>query len=59
MSPIYDDNGLEVDPNGIKKPSLCVICKKDNDPAEEIICTLNRLDQKDEEEFNCGAFEKI
>jgi hypothetical protein len=59
MSPFYDDNGLEIDPNEIKKPSLCVICKKDNDPAEEIICTLTRIDQKDEEEFVCYSFEKI
>ena len=59
MSPFYDDNGLEIDPNEIKRPSLCVICKKDNDPAEEIICTLTRIDQKDEEEFVCYSFEKI
>jgi hypothetical protein len=59
MSPYYDDNGLEIDPNEIRKPSLCVICQKDNDPDEEIICTLTRMDQKDDEEFVCFSFEKI
>ena len=59
MCPFYDDNGAEINPEAIKKPSLCVICKKDNDPEEEIICTLTRMDQRDEEEFDCEAFEKI
>jgi len=59
MSSFYDDNGLEIDPNEIKKPSLCVICQKDNNPDEEIVCTLTRIDQKDEEGFVCYSFKKI
>jgi len=59
MAPFYDDDGTEVDPNEIKKPSLCVICKKDSDPEEEILCILTRMDQREEEEFRCEAFEKI
>jgi hypothetical protein len=46
MCPYYNDDGTEINPNEIKKPSLCVICKKDNDPYEEILCTLNRMDQR-------------
>jgi hypothetical protein len=59
MCPFYDDDGTEIHPEGIKKPSLCVICKKDSDPEEEILCTLTRMDQQGEDEFVCEAFEKI
>jgi hypothetical protein len=59
MPPFYDDDGTEVDPNEIKKPSLCVICKKDSDPDEEILCILTRMDQRFDEEFKCEGFEKI
>jgi hypothetical protein len=59
MSPFYDDNGTEIDPIEIMKPSLCVICKKDSDPDQEILCTLTRIDQRYEEDFVCEAFENI
>ncbi len=59
MCPYYNDDGTEIDPLSIKKPSLCVICKKDLDPDEEIVCTLTRMDQSDDEEFICEAFERI
>lgn len=59
MSPFYNDDGTEIDPHGINKPSLCVICKKDSDPDEEIVCTLTRMDQRNDEDFICEAFDKI
>ena len=52
----YDDNGREINPDLIAKPSLCISCAKDDDPMEEPLCALNRLDQKDEEEFLCDAY---
>ena len=54
---MYDDDGNEINPNLIVKPSLCVMCKKDDDPLEKIFCTLNRADQEGESEFHCGAYE--
>lgn len=54
--PYYDDDGNELDPTGIPIPSLCLICEKYGDNTEEILCNLNRLDQKDEKSFRCGAF---
>ena len=51
MTPFYNDDGTEVNPDMIPKPDLCTICKKDNDPDEEILCTLNRIDQSDNSEF--------
>ena len=58
---MFDDDGYEINPDSIKKPSLCLICLKNIDPdwEEELLCNLNRNDQPDEKEFKCGAFEKI
>jgi hypothetical protein len=53
----FRDDGTEIDPDLIAKPSLCVSCRKDDDPDEEIPCTLARADQQGEEEFECFAFE--
>jgi hypothetical protein len=54
----YDDDGNKLNPDLIPKPGLCLICIKDIDPNEEILCNLNRLDQKDKKEFHCNAFER-
>lgn len=53
----YKDNGTEVNPDLISKPSLCVSCKKDDDLKEEITCILTRADQQGEKQFKCFAFE--
>ena len=53
----YDDDGTEVIPDLIPKPSLCISCKKDEMPSEDILCNLNRMDQQGEDEFICGAYE--
>ena len=54
----FDDDGNQIYPEFIKKPSLCVICVNDDDPNEEIVCNLTRYGQKDENEFKCFAFRK-
>ena len=53
---IYDDDGNEINTDLIAKPSLCVSCSKDEDPAEEVLCLLNRADQQGERpgEPNCS-----
>ncbi len=55
----YDDDGNKLNPDLIPKPGLCLICRKDSDPHEEILCNLNRLDQSGQDEFICYAFEKM
>lgn len=55
--PFFDDDGNELNPDLVAKPDLCVSCAKDGDPDEEIVCTLTRLDQADEDEFKCHAYE--
>ncbi len=54
--PYYDDDGNELDPSSIPMPRMCLMCEKKDDPNEEILCNLTRLDQKDEPVFKCGAF---
>ena len=56
---IFDDDGYEINTDLIQKPSLCITCVKDGYPHEELLCALNRYDQTDDEEFKCGAYEKI
>jgi hypothetical protein len=53
----YNDDGTEVNPDLIPKPSLCISCKKDElSGEEEILCNLNRMDQLGNDEFICGAY---
>ena len=52
----HDDDGTEINEDLTAKPSLCISCAKDDDPVEEPICTLIRIDQAGEEEFQCDAF---
>lgn len=59
MTPFYDDDGTEVNPDLIPKPNLCLICKKQDDLNEEVLCSLNRIDQRNDDEFKCYAFENI
>jgi len=55
--PYYDDDGNEVNPDLIRKPSLCLLCERNysEDWMEHILCNLTRLDQQDEGEFICHA----
>jgi hypothetical protein len=55
----FDDDGYEINSELIKKPSLCLTCLHDDDPNEELLCNMNRFDQKDEKEFKCFAYKRI
>jgi len=56
MDGFFLDDGTRVDPNLIDIPGLCVTCSKNDDPNEEILCTLTRIDQQGEAEFICHAY---
>jgi len=56
-SGFFHDDGTEINPDLLVKPSLCVSCKKDDNPYQEIPCTLTRADQANEKEFRCDAFD--
>ena len=55
----YRDDGTEMNPELVKKPSLCVTYKNDDNPDEEILCILTRYDQRDEQVFICDAYEPL
>ena len=56
----YTDDGEPLNPDLIPKPQLCLSCKKnDKEGMEEILCTLNRLDQRNDNDFKCGAYVSI
>ena len=55
----FNDDGTPFNPNLNPLPSLCLSCKKKDDPKEELLCNLTRMDQVGEKEFNCFAYEKI
>ena len=54
----FDDDGNEINPVLIKKPDLCITCKKDGLSSEdEILCNLTRSDQQGQDDFICYAYE--
>ena len=57
----YDDDGNKIDPDSVPVHSLCVICKSHHidDWEENLLCLMNRYDQRDTEDFKCGAFKKM
>lgn len=61
ISGYFDDDGTEINPDLYPKPTLCLTCAKNDIPdwEEELLCNLNRLDQRNEDEFKCGAYEII
>lgn len=52
----FDDDGYEINTDLIKKPSLCLICKNNDIPDEELLCSMTRYDQRNDSEFICFAF---
>jgi hypothetical protein len=58
VSGLFNDDGTPIDPLKIPIPDLCLRCNRylSDDWEDDIFCTLNRNDQKDSEEFECGAF---
>jgi hypothetical protein len=52
----YDDDGTEITPDLVRKPTLCTSSAKDDDPDEEPLCPLTRYDQRTDEEFQCDAY---
>lgn len=55
---LFDDDGFEINTELIKKPSLCLICICNDDPEEELLCNMNRYDQRNDKEFKCYAYRK-
>ena len=58
---IFDEDGFIINMDSIKKPALCLICIKNyiDNWDENLLCNMNRAEQEDDEEFKCGAYEKL
>jgi hypothetical protein len=58
---LFNDDGIRIDPDQVPVPSLCIICKQhlSDDEEENILCLLTRNDQRNDDGFECGMFEKI
>jgi hypothetical protein len=58
---MFDDDGYEIKPDAIRKPNLCMTCIKNHDPGseDELLCNLNRYDQRRSNEFICHEYEKL
>lgn len=54
----FDDDGYEINTDLIEKPSLCITCISNDNPIEELLCHMNRYDQRDDKEFICFAYKK-
>jgi hypothetical protein len=55
---LYNDDGTKINAALVPKPALCVTCKKDDAAGEEeMLCLLNRNDQRDSKVFKCGAYQ--
>ena len=41
-------------------PGLCLLCKSydDTDQEENMLCMMNRYDQRNKRDFVCGAYER-
>ena len=55
----YHADGTEFNPDLYPVPDLCLSCQKKDDPNEEIVCNLTRMDQIEEVEFKCFAYLQI
>jgi hypothetical protein len=54
----FNDDGTEINPDLISMPGLCLTCrKKDMGGEEYVLCTLNRADQQNEDDFECSAYQ--
>ncbi len=56
----YSDDGELINPDSIPLPGLCILCQSYQicDSEEDLLCQMNRYDQRDDREFKCGAFQK-
>lgn len=56
--PYFHDDGTELFPDLVPTPQLCLSCKKRENPNEEILCNLTKLDQADNDQFICYSYEE-
>ncbi len=60
-SGLFNDDGSRIDIMNIPIPNLCKSCKKYQSDfwEDNVLCPLNRNDQREDQDFECGAFETL
>jgi hypothetical protein len=58
---IFDDDGTPIDVANIPIPAMCHICKsyRTDDAEENILCNLNRFDQRKKAIFQCYQYDPL
>ncbi|MBX3282558.1 MAG: hypothetical protein KF756_08790 [Acidobacteria bacterium] len=46
-------------PENVELRAACKLCDRSTDAADEVVCTLRRIAQRDEAVFKCAAFVSI
>ena len=61
LNGFFNDDGTRIDPETVPTPSLCMLCQSfyEGDSEEDMLCVLNRNDQRNDKEFKCGAYRTI
>lgn len=61
LNGFFDSDGNKIDLNNIPIPNLCKICRnyQIKDWDENLLCLMNRSDQRNSNDFKCGAFDEI
>lgn len=61
LNGFFDDDGNKIDFQEMPIPDLCRICKSYHisDWDENLLCLMNRSDQRNEPNFICGAFDLL
>jgi hypothetical protein len=54
----FDNDGFEINSELMEKPLMCFTCRHDDDPSEELMCNLTRLDRQGAKEFACFVYKK-
>ncbi len=57
----YNDDGTKVNIENVAVPAMCMSCKSfyTESAKENMLCIMNRHDQKNSNDFSCFAFENI
>jgi hypothetical protein len=55
----HDDDVTNINPDLFPKPLLCLSSWHNDDPNEKVFCNLTRLGQRNDDKFECFAYQKV
>lgn len=57
--PYNDEYGNEPESQKMSVPKMCLICERNYDPDEDVLCDLHRRNERENGIFKCGAFSSL